>query len=56
MDSEPDLADEPDDDKLDIPNADEDTEKLAEPGAFGMLPQLAPNVGRQIISTQRPTT
>ena len=43
MDSEPDLADEPDDDKLDIPNADEDPEKLAEPGAFRMLPQLAPN-------------
>ena len=44
MDSEPDLADEPDDDELDIPNADEDPEKLAEPGAFRMLPQLAPSV------------
>ena len=45
MDSEPDLADEPDDDELDIPNADEDPEKLAEPGAFRMLPQLAPKRG-----------
>ena len=44
MDSEPDLADEPDDDELDIPNADEDPEKLAEPGAFRMLPQLAPHL------------
>ena len=40
MDSEPDLADEPDDDKLDIPNADEDPEKLAEPGAFTILPHV----------------
>ena len=51
MDSEPDLADEPDDDELDIPNADEDPEKLAEPGAFRMLPQFG-QVVRQTI--QRP--
>ena len=37
MDSEPDLAEEPDDDKLDMPNAADDPEKLAEPVAFRML-------------------
>ena len=59
MDSEPDLADEPDDDKLDIPNADEDPEKLAEPGAFRMLPQLAPSnvvkeIGRAVDNVSSP--
>ena len=34
MDSEPDLADEPDDDELDMTNAGDDPEKLAEPEAL----------------------
>ena len=34
MDSEPDLADEPDDDELDMPKAADDPEKLAELGAL----------------------
>ena len=34
MDSEPDLADEPDDDELDMPNAGNGPEKLAEPRAL----------------------
>ena len=34
MDSEPDLADEPDDDELDMPNAGDDPEKLAESEAW----------------------
>ena len=38
MHSEPDLVDEPDDDKLDMPNAADDPENLAEPGAFRTLP------------------
>ena len=41
MDSEPDLADEPDDDNLDMPNAADDPEKLAEPVAFRMLLHLS---------------
>ena len=34
MDSEPDLADEPDDDELDMTNAGDDPEKLAQPEAL----------------------
>ena len=34
MDSEPNLADEPDDDELDMPKAADDPEKLAELGAL----------------------
>ena len=34
MDSEPGLADEPEDDKLDMPNATDDPVKLVEPEAF----------------------
>ena len=40
MDSDPDLDDEPDNDKLDKPNATDDPDKLAEPGAFTMLPHV----------------
>ena len=47
MDSEPDLADEPDDDNLDMPNAADDPEKLAEPVAFRMLLQVT-NEGKKL--------
>ena len=54
MDSEPDLADEPDDDNLDMPNAADDPEKLAEPVAFRMLLHLSHLILHYFCTTPAP--